>query len=68
MAKNQPDKLEKFEENKIYYIEQCKDFPYRGQWIIYTDTKYGKKMFMNYYTKEAAEKAAKFYKLTLQTD
>ena len=68
MAKDQPEPLESLEENVIYYIEQCKEFPYRDQWIIYTDTKYGKKMFMNYLTKEIAESAAKFHNLTLLSD
>lgn len=69
MSKNKPETMiEPLEETTVYYIEQCKGFPYRDQWIIYTDTKYGPKMFMNYPTQEVAERAAKFYNLTLLSE
>ena len=68
MAKNQPDKVEPLETETVYFIEQCKEFPYRDQWVIYTNTKYGKKMFMNYYTMEAAISASKVYNLVMKND
>ena len=68
MAKDQPTPLEPLEEETVYFIEQCQEFPYNGQWIIYSNTKYGKKMFMNYYTKESAENAAKCHDLSLLFD
>lgn len=68
MAKNQPDELEPLEVETVYYIKQYKDFPFRDQWLICTNTKYGEKIFQNYYSKEDAVNAANFYKLALQTD
>lgn len=68
MAKDQPTPLEPLEEETVYFIEQCKEFPYNGQWVIYSNTKYGKKMFMNYYTMEAAISASKVYNLVMKND
>lgn len=68
MAKNQPEPLESLETETVYFIEQCKEFPFRDQWVIYSNTKYGKKMFQNFYSEEVAIKAAKFYKLALLSD
>ena len=68
MAKDQPDKLEPLESETLYFIEQKEDFPFRGQWVIYTQTKYGKKMFNYFQTKEIAENAAKCHNLTLLSD
>lgn len=68
MAKDQPSPLEPLEKETVYFIEQCLEFPYRGQWIIYSNTKYGKKMFMNYYTQETAQSAAKIHGLTLLSE
>jgi hypothetical protein len=65
MAKDQPAPLEPLEEETVYFIEQCQEYPYNGQWVIYSNTKYGKKMFMNYYSKESAESAANVHGLTL---
>nr|QMP83451.1 MAG: hypothetical protein [Caudoviricetes sp.] len=65
MAKNQPDKLEPLETETLYFIEQKEDFPFRGQWVIYTQTKYGKKMFNYFQTKEIAENAAKYFDLKM---
>jgi hypothetical protein len=39
--------------------------PYGGQWILFELHPKGKKMFMNYYSKEAALSAVEFYELTL---
>lgn len=68
MAKNQPDKLEPLETETLYFIEQKKDFPFRDNWVIYSNTKYGKKMFNYFQTKEIAERAAEFYGLTLLSE
>lgn len=42
--------------------------PYGGQWILFEPHPKGKKMFMNYYSKEDALSAVKFYGLTLLSD
>jgi hypothetical protein len=68
MAKEQPTPLEPLELETVYFIEQCREFPYNNQWIIYSNTKYGKKMFMNYYTMEDAINASKLYKLAVKND
>lgn len=68
MAKDQPTPLEPLEEESVYYIEQCEEFPYRGQWVIYSNTKYGKKMFQNFLTEDIAINAAKYYGLNLLSE
>ncbi len=68
MAKEKPKELEPLEAEIGYFIEQCKEFPYPNQWIIYSTSKHGKKMFQNYYTEEDAIKASKYYKLTLLSE
>lgn len=68
MAKDQPEPLEPLEPETLYFIERCQEIPYGGQWVIYTNTKYGKKMFMNYYTQEDAKSAAKAHNLSLLSD
>lgn len=68
MTKEQPSPLEPLETETLYFIEQCKEFPFRDQWVIYSNTKYGKKIFQNFYSEETALMAAKTYKLTLQKD
>jgi hypothetical protein len=42
--------------------------PYGGQWILFEPHPKGKKMFMNYYSKESALSAVEFYGLTLLSD
>ena len=39
--------------------------PYSNQWILFEPHPKGKRMFMNYYSKEAALSAVEFYELTL---
>ena len=68
MTKDQTKPLEPLETETLYFIEQCKEFPFRDQWVIYSSTKYGKKMFQNFYSEEVAIKAAKFYGLSLLSD
>lgn len=68
MTKEKPSELEPLETETLYFIEQCKEFPFRDQWVIYSNTKYGKKIFQNFYSEETALMAAKTYKLTLQKD
>lgn len=66
MAKDQPTPLEPLEKETVFFLREKEDFPYRGQWIIYSKTKYGDKYFNNFASKDAAIKAAEYYKINLQ--
>ena len=65
MAKEKPAELEPLEEQIVYFIKQRDKFPFRGQWEIYSKTKYGDKCFNTYHSRDDAIGAAKYHRLTL---
>lgn len=68
MAKNQPDVLEPLEKETEYFIKQITEDVFKDQWVIYCNTKWGDKWFMNFNTKEQAISSAKSHGLTLLLD
>lgn len=68
MTKNQPDVLEPLESDTEYFIKQITDGVCKNHWVIYSETKWGDKWFMNFNTKEQAISAAKVHKLALHLD
>ncbi len=68
MAKEQSENVGEIIPDTEYFIKQITEGLYKDQWVIYSNTKWGDKWFMNFNTKEQAISAAKRHGLTLLLD